>query len=119
MPARDETDGKEPDARFAFANERTFLAWSRTALAFATVGGVVLKSSVIPGLVIMAIAPVVWRLGLLPRTPGRPRTPGKQGRLGREPGAGFDSQRLITASIVLVCLVALGVAIFARHPSPR
>ena len=25
--------GTEPDARFTFANERTFLAWSRTALA--------------------------------------------------------------------------------------
>jgi putative membrane protein len=26
-------DGTEPDPRFTFANERTFLAWSRTALA--------------------------------------------------------------------------------------
>jgi putative membrane protein len=25
--------GDEPDARFTFANERTFLAWTRTALA--------------------------------------------------------------------------------------
>jgi len=28
----------EPDARFTFANERTFLAWSRTALALITAG---------------------------------------------------------------------------------
>jgi putative membrane protein len=27
-------DEAEPDARFTFANERTFLAWTRTALAF-------------------------------------------------------------------------------------
>jgi inner membrane protein YidH len=31
-------EGTEPDARFTFANERTFLAWSRTSLAL-VVGG--------------------------------------------------------------------------------
>jgi putative membrane protein len=30
---RDEDDGEEPDYRFTLANERTFLAWIRTALA--------------------------------------------------------------------------------------
>lgn len=30
--------GKEPDARFSFANERTFLAWIRTALGLMTAG---------------------------------------------------------------------------------
>lgn len=34
-PAGDET---EPDPRFTFANERTFLAWSRTALALVVAG---------------------------------------------------------------------------------
>lgn len=32
------TDETEPDARFTFANERTFLAWSRTALALIGAG---------------------------------------------------------------------------------
>ena len=36
-PAR-EGDGSEPDARFTFANERTFLAWSRTSLALVAAG---------------------------------------------------------------------------------
>lgn len=30
--------GSEPDARFTFANERTFLAWIRTALALVAAG---------------------------------------------------------------------------------
>jgi putative membrane protein len=29
----DDRPGEEPDPRFTFANERTFLAWNRTALA--------------------------------------------------------------------------------------
>ena len=31
-------EGHEPDPRFTFANERTFLAWSRTALALVVAG---------------------------------------------------------------------------------
>lgn len=31
-------EGTEPDPRFTFANERTFLAWSRTALALIVAG---------------------------------------------------------------------------------
>jgi len=30
--------GTEPDVRFTYANERTFLAWSRTALALVVTG---------------------------------------------------------------------------------
>lgn len=32
------SDETEPDARFTMANERTFLAWSRTALALVVAG---------------------------------------------------------------------------------
>lgn len=35
--------GTEPDARFTLANERTFLAWTRTALALIA-GGVALEA---------------------------------------------------------------------------
>lgn len=35
--------GEEPDPRFSLANERTFLAWMRTALAFIA-GGVALEA---------------------------------------------------------------------------
>jgi putative membrane protein len=35
---QDEPVGEEPDARFSYANERTFLAWIRTALGLMTAG---------------------------------------------------------------------------------
>ena len=37
-PPESADDGTEPDPRFTFANERTFLAWSRTALALVVAG---------------------------------------------------------------------------------
>lgn len=36
-------EGEEPDPRFSFANERTYLAWVRTALALLA-GGVALQA---------------------------------------------------------------------------
>ena len=42
--------GTEPDARFTFANERTFLAWSRTGLALIVAGlGIVQLLPPFPG----------------------------------------------------------------------
>ena len=74
------------------ARARTSLAWTRTALSFAAVGGVVLKEDLIPGLLIMAAAPVIWQLGRLDHhLPSR--------------------LRLVTATIVVVALVALAVAV--------
>jgi inner membrane protein YidH len=49
-PAAGAPDGTEPDARFTFANERTFLAWTRTALAFVVAGlGIVQLLPPFPG----------------------------------------------------------------------
>lgn len=46
----DSEEGHEPDARFTFANERTFLAWSRTALALVVAGlGIVQLLPPFPG----------------------------------------------------------------------
>ena len=160
-------DGTEPDPRFTFANERTFLAWSRTALALvvaglgvvqllppfpgvpwgrhalgvplivfgavvavvaygewvknqralrrgqplprsvmprlltvvitvlaviAAVGGVMLKENLVPGLIILATALVIWQVGRLDyHRPGR--------------------LKLVTATVVVVALVALVVAL--------
>jgi putative membrane protein len=40
-------DGTEPDARYTFANERTFLAWSRTSLAL-VIGGLAIAQLLPP-----------------------------------------------------------------------
>ena len=82
-----------PDSRDpGLARERTALAWTRTALSFAAVGGVVLKREIIPGLILLAVAPAIYVLGRLAYT--RP-----------------DKLKLVTATIVAVALVALVVAL--------
>jgi uncharacterized membrane protein YidH (DUF202 family) len=74
------------------ARVRTSLAWTRTALSFAAVGAVALRKDVIAGLLILATAPVIWWIGRLAyHLPGR--------------------IRLVTATIVVVSLVALAVAV--------
>jgi len=74
------------------ARERTSLAWTRTAISFAAVGGVVLKREVIPGLILLGLVPVIYVLGRLAySTPGR--------------------LKLVTATIVAVAVVALVVAL--------
>ena len=47
FPRRVYQTGTEPDPRFSLANERTFLAWIRTALALIA-GGVALEALALP-----------------------------------------------------------------------
>jgi len=59
--------GAEPDARFTLANERTFLAWIRTSLAFIA-AGVALEAFTLGGLpagVRKAFAVAVIAVGVL------------------------------------------------------
>ena len=80
------------DADPGLARVRTSLAWTRTALSFAAVGAVVLRKDVIAGLLILAAALVIWRVGRMDHHhPGR--------------------LKLVTATIVAVSLVALAVAV--------
>ena len=74
------------------ARERTSLAWTRTALSFGAVGGVVLKREVVAGLILLALAPVIYVLGRLAYS-----RPGKL--------------KVVTGTIVAVALVALVVAV--------
>ncbi len=86
----DHDDHEDGDPGLAQA--RTSLAWTRTALSFAAVGGVVLKKDLVAGLIIMAATPAIWQLGRLAyHRPGR--------------------LKLVTATIVAISLVALVVAV--------
>jgi uncharacterized membrane protein YidH (DUF202 family) len=100
----DEPAGDEPEERDpGLARERTSLAWTRTAISFAALGGAVLKANVITGLIILAMAPVIWWLGHVTR--GRPAPVGL-------PVLGAMRLFIIAASIVAISLLCLVVAIF-------
>jgi uncharacterized membrane protein YidH (DUF202 family) len=94
-------DAAPPPARpgLGLATERTRLAWTRTALAFCAVGGIILRTSVFPGLVVLATGPLIYVLGLLARP---------------DASAGHSARRLrvITGIIIVVAVVALAVAVF-------
>ncbi|MFP7365228.1 DUF202 domain-containing protein [Corynebacterium callunae] len=60
-------DGQEPDPRFTLANERTFLAWTRTSLAFLA-GGIAFEAFQLNGLpdtVHTAIAVFIIAIGMI------------------------------------------------------
>ncbi|HTX29496.1 MAG TPA: DUF202 domain-containing protein [Streptosporangiaceae bacterium] len=59
------TAGEHYDIDPGLARERTSLAWTRTAISFAAVGGVVLKKELIPGLILLSVSPAIWELGRL------------------------------------------------------
>ena len=86
------TPGPSGQRDAGLARERTSLAWTRTALSFGAVGGVVLKREIVPGLILLAVAPVIYVLGRLAYS-----RPGKL--------------KLVTGTIVAVALVALAVAV--------
>ena len=105
-PAGD--DREERDA--GLARERTSLSWTRTAIAFAALGGTVLKVNLATGLIILAIAPVIWQLGRV----SRGAIPGAAGQPPDMAGVTATRLFLITVSIVGVALLCLVVAILGR-----
>jgi len=57
--------GEHPDYRFSLANERTYLAWQRTGLAFASVGALLLHSGLSDGALLVPGAGGLLAGGLL------------------------------------------------------
>jgi uncharacterized membrane protein YidH (DUF202 family) len=72
-PAGKSPAGEEPadDIEYAdpgLARERTELAWTRTAIAFAALGATLLRSHPVAGLLVLVLSAVAWRLGRLSGT---------------------------------------------------
>jgi len=90
------------DGDAGLALERTSLSWTRTATSFAALGGVMLKDNVITGLLILAVVPLIWRLGRPPRIGSAS---------SGLPTVGATRIRVITASVVGVALLSLVIAV--------
>lgn len=101
-------EGEEPDPRFTLANERTFLAWQRTALAFMAGGvGIEALTAHSAGRDVLAAVLVVIGIGCavvaLRRWAGAERAL----RAGR-PLPRFRFAPVLTATLVLIgCCVTL------------
>lgn len=111
-PASVYGQGEEPDPRFSLANERTFLAWIRTALALLA-GGVAVRALELPfGETeerVLAAALVV--LAVLASTAAYARWARVERAMRRRevlPGAGA-SAALATACVVAVAALVLVV----------
>lgn len=110
--------GREPDPRFSFANERTFLAWVRTALGFvaagvalATVGqlgGAGLDVEVRVAALLLVLAGLVSGIGALTRWMRNERAL----RLD-QPLPSSPLLPVVTGIVVLAAAVALIVVSFA------
>jgi uncharacterized membrane protein YidH (DUF202 family) len=100
LPDPRDTDPEDADPGLARA--RTSLAWTRTAIAVAAVGGAILKNHPVPGAIVIALSPVVWLLGRIPRR-------------SAEGAAKPERLLVITITIVAICGVALGLAFSITH----
>jgi uncharacterized membrane protein YidH (DUF202 family) len=93
----DEIEDRDP----GLARERTALAWTRTAMAVAAVGGAILKRNVPIGMAVLAMSPLIWASARL---------------RGKAPVARPGRLLLITVAIVVVAIAALVAAFLAPGP---
>jgi uncharacterized membrane protein YidH (DUF202 family) len=79
---------------------RTRLAWTRTAVAFAAIGGAMLKLSPVAGLAVLVLSLPIWAVA----------------RGNRGTDLSLRGLRLVTVTVVIIAIAALVVAIFGRSP---
>ena len=98
MPVPEELEELDP----GLAVERTTLAWARTAIGFAAVGGAMLRKEPVAGLVVLAMSPLIWALGRF------------AGRRAMQPEQ--LAWRLLLVSVIVVMVAVLGLVIaFIGH----
>ncbi len=111
-PGQPDAVEQDPDYRFTLANERTFLAWIRTALALMAAGVAVIRF--VPGLTLVRHALGFLLIGLggfLSWLAYRDWQRNERAmRLGRQLPPSFVP-RLVAWSLVLACVVALTLVI--------
>jgi len=102
MTAAGDDDDHDPEADRGLAKERTDLAWTRTAISFAAAGAAILKSQLIPGIVVLALGLGTWGLR----------------RVFPAFSADDASRRrrllLVTIAVTTAAVVALAVVVTAR-----
>lgn len=113
-PRRIFRDGTEPDPRFSLANERTFLAWIRTALALMA-AGVALVAFELPldAIATLVGACVLVGLGVLASAAGWAGwTRNERALRHQQPLPGPPAAMLVTVGVALVgLLVVLGLTL--------
>ena len=102
MPPVPSDDPEDVDP--GLARERTRLAWTRTALAFAAVGAAMVKRELIPGLIVLATTPLIWAVGQF---------------AGHAPHSGPRPGRLlvVTVTVTVVAVVAVIAALLGNSPA--
>jgi putative membrane protein len=102
--------GTEPDPRFSFANERTFLAWIRTGLGFVAAGvAVAAVVDLNPGIgpaarlaaVVLIVCGVISGVGALTRWMKNERAMRRN-----EPLPSSPLLAVLTAGVVVVAVIA-------------
>jgi uncharacterized membrane protein YidH (DUF202 family) len=82
---------------------RTRLSWTRTALAFAAIGGAMLKWSPIAGAVVIALSLPIWAVA-------------HRVRHTADAASAATGLALVAVTVVLVAIAALGVVFFGHSP---
>jgi|HubBroStandDraft_5_1064220.scaffolds.fasta_scaffold32755_3 uncharacterized membrane protein YidH (DUF202 family) len=83
---------------------RTRLAWTRTAIAFAAIGAAMLKNSPVEGIAVLVLSVPIWAVA---------RRTGQNADAMSSAGA----LRLVTATVVLVAVAAMIVALTGHPPA--